>query len=89
MLQRYEDTGDVKMQKHWLIDGTFLPLVGINEPPHVHVQKADAEGKIWLEPLFERVYMHGFTKQEEKKLLEIADRHKEEFKKVWHEYFEQ
>jgi len=60
-----------------------------NEPPHVHVQKADAEGKIWLEPLFERVYMHGFTKQEEKKLLEIADRHKEEFKKVWHEYFEQ
>lgn len=59
------------------------------EPPHVHVQKADAEGKIWLEPLFERVYMHGFTKQEEKKLLEIASRYKEEFKKVWYEYFEQ
>ncbi|MFC7524156.1 hypothetical protein ACFQRK_09400 [Parapedobacter sp. GCM10030251] len=33
-----------------------------------------------MEPTFERAYLNGFTKKEEKKLLDIAERSKEEFK---------
>lgn len=60
-----------------------------NEPAHVHVQKGDAEGKIWLEPTFERVFMHGFTPQEEKRLIEIAYRKQGYFKKRWYAFFKQ
>ncbi len=28
-----------------------------DEPAHVHVEKGDAEGKIWLEPALEAVYL--------------------------------
>lgn len=58
-----------------------------NEPAHIHIEKGDAVGKVWLEPTFERAYLNGFTKQEEKRLLSIAEKSKEEFKRVWHEYF--
>jgi len=46
----------------------------------IFISKGDAVGKIWLEPTFERAYLNGFTKKEEKKLLDIAERSKEEFK---------
>ncbi len=53
----------------------------------IFISKGDAVGKIWLETTFERACLNGFTKKEEKKLLDIAERSKEEFKRIWHEYF--
>jgi hypothetical protein len=74
---------------------TILRLLGFrfffysnegNEPPHVHIEKGDAEGKYWLDPV-EEDYMDGFTKAEEKRAHEIVAEHQENFKKDWHDYF--
>lgn len=40
------------------------------EPIHVHVTKGSASGKVWLEPANEIVYFSGFTKAEEKVIVE-------------------
>ena len=60
-----------------------------NEPIHVHVNKADANGKIWLEPSISIEYLSGFTKSEEREILEIVDANVNNFKNKWNEYFTQ
>lgn len=57
-----------------------------NEPPHVHLEKGDADGKYWLDPL-EKEYMQGFTKPEEKQARKIIEDHQEKFKNDWDDYF--
>jgi hypothetical protein len=57
------------------------------EPVHVHVTKGNASGKIWLEPLIEIVYFDGFTKAEEKAIMEAILLNIEEFKIKWNEHF--
>jgi hypothetical protein len=37
-----------------------------DEPAHVHVEKGDAEGKIWLEPNLTAAYFRGFSSAEQK-----------------------
>ncbi len=32
-----------------------------DEPMHVHVEKAEADGKIWLEPEIKIAYMYNFS----------------------------
>jgi hypothetical protein len=56
------------------------------EPPHVHIEKGDAEGKFWLDPV-EEEYMDGFTKSEEKQVRKIIEEHQQNFKNNWHEHF--
>ena len=60
-----------------------------NELKHIHVQKGDAEGKIWLEPSIEVEYMYGFTKGELKEIAIISFEYSELFKTKWDEYFSQ
>ncbi len=60
-----------------------------NEPPHVHVTKASAEGKIWLSPDIEAVYLFGFTNSERHQIMETVTMNAEDFKKRWNEYFNQ
>jgi hypothetical protein len=60
-----------------------------NEPIHVHVNKADANGKIWLEPSISVEYLIGFTKSEERQILAIVDANMDNFKNKWNEYFTQ
>jgi hypothetical protein len=57
------------------------------EPIHVHVTKGSAAGKVWLEPITEVGYFNGFSKAEEKLILEIVELHIEEFKTKWNEHF--
>lgn len=57
------------------------------EPPHIHVEKGDAEGKIWLEPKTEITYLHGFTNSEVKQIAVIIFEHSEQFKIAWYGYF--
>lgn len=57
-----------------------------NEPPHVHLEKGDAEGKYWIDPL-EKEYMHGFTRSEEKQARKIIEEQQENFKNDWDDYF--
>jgi Domain of unknown function (DUF4160) len=58
-----------------------------NEPYLVHVTKAGAEGKVWLEPQLSVCYLFRFTANEEKDILAIINIHLESFKRKWHEYF--
>jgi len=58
-----------------------------NEPPHVHVTKGNASGKIWLEPSILIAYLNGFTNAEEKDIMALLNDHSENFKQKWYEYF--
>lgn len=60
-----------------------------NEPIHVHINKAEANGKVWLEPSISVEYLIGFTKSEEKEILEIITKNATNFKNKWNEYFSQ
>lgn len=59
-----------------------------NEPPHVHVTKGNASGKIWLEPSILIAYLNGFTNAEEKDIMTIINDHSENFKQKWYEHFQ-
>jgi len=58
-----------------------------NEPAHIHVEKGDAVGKIWLEPNLEIDYLNDFTSAELKQIKTIVSQHFDQFKNKWHEYF--
>ncbi len=55
----------------------------------MHVEKGDSEGKIWLEPVLKIGYLIGFTNNEQKDILSIVNKNQEQFKKRWHEHFNQ
>jgi hypothetical protein len=57
-----------------------------NEPPHVHVEKGDGDGKYWIEPV-KKSYMRNFKKREEKQVNQIVHDEQETFKKKWYEFF--
>lgn len=57
-----------------------------NEPPHVHVEKAEAEGKYWLKPV-EKVYTKNFSPKDEKQANRIVREEQSNFIKKWYEYF--
>ena len=64
----------------------FYSLEGI-EPMHIHVVKAEANGKIWIEPQFEVAYFHNFTKSEEKDIMEAVEINISLIKTKWNEHF--
>ncbi len=43
-----------------------------DEPPHVHVEKGDAEAKIWLEPKMAVGYFRGFSSREVNGIMNIT-----------------
>jgi hypothetical protein len=57
-----------------------------NEPPHIHVRRAEDTCKFWLRPV-SLAYNDGMTSKELGKLQEIIIEHAEEFERKWHEYF--
>jgi Domain of unknown function (DUF4160) len=57
-----------------------------NEPPHVHVRKADAEAKLWLRPV-RLAFAEGFNPSQLRRLRELTFEHQVEFLDRWNEYF--
>jgi hypothetical protein len=57
------------------------------EPPHVHVEKGGAEGKIWLEPEVKEEFFLGFNPREKREIKKIVEENSETFKKKWYDYF--
>jgi hypothetical protein len=57
-----------------------------NEPPHIHVDKADATIKVWLEPV-EVAKSRGFRAHEIGGILKMVDQHRDQLLEAWHEYF--
>jgi hypothetical protein len=58
-----------------------------NEPAHVHINKGNGSGKVWLEPSINIAYLYGFTNAEEKDILKIITLNYETFIQKWYEYF--
>jgi hypothetical protein len=57
-----------------------------NEPPHVHVERGDAEAKFWLDPL-RLAYTYRMTRAEQRRMQELVFQHQALFKERWREYF--
>ena len=57
-----------------------------NEPPHVHVDKAEATAKVWLEDV--RIHKsRGFRSKERTAILALVTEHRDMMLEAWHEYF--
>jgi uncharacterized protein YecE (DUF72 family) len=59
----------------------------VNEPPHVHVIKAEQVAKIRLKSL-EVEYNHGYNKAELNRVLKLTEQNKAKLLEAWHEYFD-
>jgi len=57
-----------------------------NEPPHVHVDRAEASLKAWLEPV-SLARNIGFRGHEINAILALVEGHRDTLLKAWHEYF--
>lgn len=58
-----------------------------NEPAHIHVEKGDGIGKIWLEPVLMAQYFDHFKSKEQKEAMKLAADNYELLKSKWHEFF--
>ena len=58
----------------------------VNEPPHVHVIKAERVAKIWLDSI-ELEHNRGYNKAELNKVLKMTEQNRAKLLEAWHEYF--
>jgi hypothetical protein len=56
------------------------------EPPHVHVDRDDADAKFWLEPV-ELSANDGFRAHELGKIEALVIENRERFLEAWNEFF--
>jgi hypothetical protein len=57
-----------------------------SEPPHVHVEAADATAKFWLAPVA-LVGSHGFRPRELRQLERFLKQHRTSLLEAWNEHF--
>ena len=57
------------------------------EPAHVHVERGESDGKVWLEPEIKAKYFHGFKVQERKEIMRIVNENAALLKARWNEFF--
>jgi hypothetical protein len=57
-----------------------------NEPLHVHVDRAEATIKIWLEPV-EVAKSRGFRAHEIGGIVAMVEEHRMQLLEAWHEHF--
>jgi hypothetical protein len=57
-----------------------------NEPPHIHVERDDATGKFWLDPIA-LASSRGFRSHELSELLTIVQANRALFLERWREHF--
>ena len=59
----------------------------VNEPPHVHVIKAENMAKIWLEPV-ELETNRGYNRSELNRVLKLTELHQAQLLEAWNEHFD-
>ena len=57
-----------------------------NEPPHIHVQRAENYAKFWLEPL-QLAANSGYTSREIARVSELIEQHHPLLVEAWNEFF--
>jgi hypothetical protein len=58
----------------------------VQEPPHVHVEKAGGAAKLWLAPV-RFAYAMGFNRRDLRRIRELAFLHQAMFISRWNEHF--
>ncbi|WP_276500033.1 DUF4160 domain-containing protein [Terrimonas pollutisoli] len=58
-----------------------------DEPVHIHVEKAEASAKFWLEPEIREEYSYGFSGRQRKEIKQIIIDNLDTLKRAWHEHF--
>lgn len=57
------------------------------EPPHVHVERGDAEAKLWLDPV--RVQRAtGFRAAELREIERLVSEYRTQLLEAWHDFFD-
>lgn len=59
------------------------------EPAHVHVEKGESDGKVWLEPNIKVKYLNQFKAQERKDIMRIINENIDLLKAKWYDFFQQ
>jgi hypothetical protein len=80
--------GDIAVSTVLRVDGQRFFFYGNegNEPPHIHIQKAEKYAKFWLTPV--RVAESiDFTSRELRRVQDIITEHLDPLWEAWHEYF--
>ena len=54
---------------------------------HVHVQSAEAEAKVWMEPKIELDENFGFPDHEVGRILRLLKDREGEIRQAWHQHF--
>ena len=57
-----------------------------NEPPHIHVDRAEATIKLWLDSV-EVAKSRGFRAHEISGIVAMVEEHRTRLVEAWHEYF--
>lgn len=58
----------------------------MHEPPHIHASGLGGKAKVWLDGPAMAAHQ-GFKSSDLKRILEVADQHKDEFLEAWYEFF--
>lgn len=56
------------------------------EPPHIHVERDDAEAKFWLDPV-RLEWSRGFGRGEIGTVQAVVDANRQFLRESWHDYF--
>ncbi len=59
-----------------------------DEPPHIHVEKAESTAKFWLHPDVELAWSIRFRDRDVSKLRKLIEDQQEWFLEKWNEHFE-
>ena len=57
------------------------------EPAHIHIQKAEALAKFWVEPKVELEHSYGLSSKELKQLKKAIEDNENQIKEAWNEFF--
>jgi Domain of unknown function (DUF4160) len=60
-----------------------------NEPPHIHVQKAEKYAKFWLVPTVQVAESIGYNSKELQRVLDIIMEYLDLLREAWNEHFTQ
>lgn len=59
-----------------------------DEPPHVHVERAEGYAKFWLQPDVRLERSRRLRPRERTRLQQLIEEHQELFLEKWDEYFQ-
>ena len=54
---------------------------------HIHVQSADGEAKVWIEPATELARNYELSGQDLNRVLQLVSDHEQEIRDAWRRHF--